>query len=79
MTKDTALRLIEQYTAVFKSQGLPDTASELAQRWPQDGSEKKAMRWLGFAQGVAYCSGIYTLDELKEHSRRGYVVHKNES
>jgi hypothetical protein len=31
---------------------------------------EKAMRWLGFIQGVLWMSGTFTLDELKEHSRR---------
>ena len=30
---------------------------------------EKAMRWLGFIQGVLYCNGIYTIPELKQHSR----------
>lgn len=73
MTKDTAIRLIREYTQIFKTHGLARTASELADRWPEDGSEKKAMRWLGFAQGVAWSKRIFTLEELKEHSKRGYV------
>jgi hypothetical protein len=31
---------------------------------------EKAHRWLGFIQGVLWLSGVYTLDELKEHSRK---------
>ena len=38
-------------------------------RFPADGSERKAMRWLGFMQGVLVALGVYTLDEVKEHSR----------
>lgn len=29
----------------------------------------KAFRWLGFVQGVLWTLRIYTLDELKNHSR----------
>lgn len=31
---------------------------------------EKAHRWLGFIQGVLWLCGVYTLDELKEHSRK---------
>lgn len=33
-------------------------------------AREKAHRWLGFIQGVLWMSGVFTLDELKEHSRR---------
>lgn len=29
----------------------------------------KAMRWLGFVQGVLVARGFYTLAEVREHSR----------
>lgn len=73
MTKDTAVKLIGEYSDVFKKRGMSDTASGLADRWPGHGTERKAMRWLGFAQGIAWSNGVFTLDEIKEHSRRGYV------
>jgi hypothetical protein len=31
---------------------------------------EKAHRWLGFIQGVLWMSGVFTLDELKEHSHQ---------
>jgi hypothetical protein len=31
---------------------------------------EKAHRWLGFIQGVLWMSGVFTLDELKEHSHK---------
>lgn len=34
-----------------------------------EGRREKAMRWLGFMQGVLWVSGEYTLDELKDHNR----------
>ena len=34
-----------------------------------EGELAKANRWLGFMQGVLWRSGIYTLDELREHNR----------
>ncbi len=29
----------------------------------------KAMRWLGFIQGVLFCLGFFTIEELRGHSR----------
>lgn len=34
-----------------------------------DGRIDKAFRWLGFLQGVLWCKGWYTLNELKNHNR----------
>lgn len=34
-----------------------------------EGRREKAMRWLGFMQGVFWVSGEYSLDELKAHNR----------
>ena len=31
--------------------------------------EDKAHRWLGFIQGCLLCKGIFTLEELRSHSR----------
>jgi hypothetical protein len=75
MTKERALRLVQQYAAVFRTTGEWDTTlTEIADRWPEDGSEQKAMRWLGFVQGVAYARGLFTLEEIKEHSMTGRIV-----
>lgn len=30
---------------------------------------EKAMRWLGFAQGVLWAHGIYSIEEMKEDNR----------
>lgn len=30
---------------------------------------EKLMRWLGFAQGVLWAEGYYTLEELKRHNQ----------
>jgi hypothetical protein len=30
---------------------------------------EKANRWLGFIQGVLWCEGVYTIDEMREHNR----------
>ena len=33
-----------------------------------DEDPEKAMRWLGFVQGVLWSQGIYTIDELRIHN-----------
>ena len=33
------------------------------------GDREKAMRWLGFAQGVLWAQGVYAVNELKEQNR----------
>lgn len=38
-------------------------------RWRESGSKSKAMRWLGYMQGALHYSHIYSLDEIKLHSR----------
>lgn len=77
MTKDDALNLIGQYCTHLREHGEPDdTLSHLDARFPDDGSEKKAMRWLGFMQGALYMKGIFSLEDLKDHSRTKKVVIK---
>ena len=39
-----------------------------AQLFADRGQVDKAMRWLGFLQGVLWKSGEFTLDDLKKHS-----------
>ena len=74
MTKDKAIRLIRQYDFLLTDRGERDpVVLHLLSRWPEDGSEYKAMRWLGFIQGVCYGKRIFKLDEIKEHSRSGIV------
>lgn len=70
MTKDDALSLMDQYCSLVKELGgHNETVTGLRDRFPEDGSEKKAMRWLGFMQGVLYITNIFTLEEIKAHSR----------
>jgi len=33
--------------------------------------KEKAMRWLGFVQGVLWLKGYYTIEEMKGHNRSG--------
>ena len=74
MTKDTALKLIAEYADVFEYNGEDDRViTEIASRFPEDGSESKSMRWLGFMQGIIYSRGLCTLDEIKGHSMKQVV------
>ena len=74
MTKEQALELIKQYCKILENFREPDTVlTELVKRWPEDGSEAKAMRWLGFIQGALYAYGYYSLEEVKDHSREKKV------
>ncbi|MEK7503031.1 MAG: hypothetical protein AAB556_01140 [Patescibacteria group bacterium] len=42
-----------------------DTVEEFV----RDKRMDKCFRWLGFIQGCLLCGGMYTLNELKNHSR----------
>jgi hypothetical protein len=33
------------------------------------GEREKAMRWLGFSQGVLWAQGVYAVNELREQNR----------
>jgi hypothetical protein len=39
------------------------------QRALDAGDRERAMRWLGFTQGVLWAHGIYAVDELREQNR----------
>lgn len=32
---------------------------------------EKIMRWLGFMQGVLWCNGVYTIEQMQEHNKNG--------
>ena len=70
MTKQEALDLIDGYCVALKRLGYTDeTMVGLRARWQDEGSEAKAMRWLGFMQGCLFTRGVCSLDEIKHHSR----------
>lgn len=70
MTKDQALTLLRVYAEHLRGVKWPvATAAEIDMRWPADGSTHKAMRWLGFMQGYLVAHDLFTLDEVKDHSR----------
>lgn len=80
MKRDEALRLLWQYGVEAEAQagrggvlysrrkGL-SSVSGMYVRFPKDGSEAKAMRWLGYAQGVLVAYGVFTLEQVKTHSK----------
>lgn len=79
MTKIEALALLAGYSRVAKErqksgwysvhhQHQMQLVEGIEERFPADGSEAKAMRWLGYAQGVMVASGVFGLDDVKRHS-----------
>lgn len=34
-----------------------------------NGEEDKGFRWLGFLQGILWCNGIYSIEEMRDHNR----------
>jgi hypothetical protein len=76
MTRETAIEMLGQYCALIRTQTAcsDPTIFNADKRFPADGSERKAMRWLGFIQGAAYARGYFTLEQIKEHSKNGRVT-----
>lgn len=75
ITREMALSMIEEYDEY--SQLVYEDGHILhgiRGRFPKDGGITEAMRWLGFCQGVLYAAQEFTLEELKEHTRRGEVM-----
>lgn len=52
---------------------LADMASRL-RKLLEEGRVEKAMRWLGFMQGAMWALGVYTIEELKNHSRPDFPI-----
>lgn len=70
MNRTQALDLIEKYCTYLKGVGYVNPeVIELRKRWPLIGTTNKAMRWLGFIQGFCYGQAIFSLDQLKQHSK----------
>jgi len=75
MTRDTALDLIKQYQAIANEHGEDKLylLFTIRDRFPEDGDISKAMRWLGFCQGMLVGSGTFSLADVMEHSKTGLV------
>lgn len=75
MTRKDAISLVKQYASpvVLELVGCEESAEkiwDLAQRIDNpEHSENKCMRWLGFVQGVLFAEYVFSVDQLKEHSR----------
>ncbi len=72
MTSAQAKALALWYRLQFRSTARPPAyLAEMIVRMQgiEDAKAEKIMRWLGFVQGVLYAVGLYTVEELKEHSR----------
>ena len=81
MTREVALSLLSGYAPFCANEALDfkpesdrdilESAAGMSERFPFDGSEAKAMRWLGYMQGICVAYGIYSLEQVKQHSMRG--------
>ena len=65
MRKEVAYNIAWQY------HGLHPHVDDMLEGSPA--TKDKAMRWLGFIQGVLWAGNIRTLEQLKEDSRTGVV------
>jgi len=75
MKRSEAIHMMHAY-GEYVAEHVPSNAhpvltdlAEMPKRFPEDGSEDKAMRWLGYMQGVLASNGVFTLEELKIHNR----------
>ena len=73
MNREEALKLLASYQEVARGHSKPELLLTIRERFPDDGSEAKAMRWLGFAQGMLVAEGIFTLTEVKQHAKNKEV------
>lgn len=88
MTKEEALDLLDEYCAILhnhlegprpgilsprRGDAALEDAVGMRERFPEDASEKKAMRWLGFMQGILVATEFFTKDEVKAHSKNKKV------
>jgi hypothetical protein len=63
-----ALEMVPKMRAMLDELECMDTDPDGAvEHWTK--LRDKLMRWLGFLQGVLWCDGMYSLDELKAHNR----------
>lgn len=74
MTEDTILAICRRYEIKMTETSHPnkDKIFDMCREIPvfyTEGRVEKAMRWLGFVQGLLFSARTYTLDELKDHNR----------
>jgi hypothetical protein len=80
MTKEKVIDVLDLYIKTLKARefkanrcGLPLDhvlwmCFETATFVHQDRMDK-AFRWLGFIQGVLWCTDVFSIDEMKSHNR----------
>lgn len=68
MNRADAISLLNQYATVTQDPKVRDLASRVVHH-----DEGKAFRWLGFVQGILVERGLYTVEEVKTHSRERRV------
>lgn len=81
MTEAKLLQIIDKYSSdelieiYMKSANRPNSIVHVVGMLPRlrvliiEGHREKAMRWLGFIQGVLFSNNIYSVEQLKEHNR----------
>lgn len=78
MTDDKILEVLHLYQREITSKPLRMYDDQLAHcagmipkmvEFIKEGRRDKVFRWLGFLQGVLYCKGIYTIEEMANHNR----------
>jgi hypothetical protein len=70
LTQEQAGALIKMYALEARKRKLPGVISDIDFRYGklQSPSEDKTMRWLGFCQGFMVCAGVFSLEDVKNHS-----------
>lgn len=75
MSKDEALSLLKEYCEYVKDDYSNfKHLTEMYQRFPKDGPEDKAMRWLGYMQGYCVALEIFSFEDVKAHSRNKTLI-----
>ncbi len=71
MTSQQAKALARWYKTQRTMRGCPAYLPDMIDQMQKIDDEKinKLMRWLGFLQGSMFVCGVYTVEQLKNHSR----------
>ena len=83
MDKDKLYQVLDRYTKDcedYEDDPFKLELDHVRQMIPQvrefvrQGRMEKAMRWLGFIQGVFWIIGMYTIQEMKDHNKPDVVI-----
>ena len=58
----------ERLDRIAHARWMLDEMEVMVKEETADGFEK-ANRWLGFVQGVLWCTEVYEIDDMREHNR----------